>query len=226
MSVGAERLSSVEQGLDKNIGRRAFLGMMAAGIATLFVGKDLFSWLSGGGGGSGENHGFRINSVVRAPEFDEGSWRLSVDGLVRNPLSLTFSEFKDLAQTELVRDFYCVEGWGVEQVRWKGVRMSDIMDLTQIQPEVTHFIFYSSDGVYTDSVTVEEALRPDTMLVYMLNGELLPKDLGRPVRLILPGNYGYKYVKWVFRVEAAALGVEGYKGYWEERGYPADATIS
>ena len=215
----------MDQGLDKNIGRRAFLGLMAAGIGALFLGEDLFSWLSSRGGSAG-NHGFRINSVAPAPDFDERAWRLAVDGLVENPLSLTFAEFRDIARTEVVRDFYCVEGWGVEQVRWRGVLMSEIMNLARVEPQVTHFIFYSGDGIYTDSLTREEALRSDTLLVHMLNGELLPKDLGQPVRLILPGNYGYKYVKWVVRVEAVALGPEGYQGYWEQRGYPADGTIS
>jgi sulfoxide reductase catalytic subunit YedY len=212
-------------GRDRPIGRRAFIVLLLAGAAALFLGKDLFGLFQGGGKRATGTEGFRINSIAPAPAFDETTWRLSVDGLVRRPLSLTFGEFKALSQVEVLRDFYCVEGWGVEAVTWTGVPLSEIMKLCGVDPQMTHLIFYSGDGVYTDSVTKEEALRSDTLLAHRLNGEALTKDMGRPVRLVLPGSYGYKYVKWVVRVEAVALGAEGYKGFWERNGYPSDATI-
>jgi DMSO/TMAO reductase YedYZ molybdopterin-dependent catalytic subunit len=148
-----------------------------------------------------------------------------VDGLVRNPLSLSFSEFKALPQVTRTRDFYCVEGWGVNGVGWGGVMVSEIMKQADIDPQATHLVFHSSDGVYTDSVTLEEARRDDTLLAHELDGALLPARLGQPLRLVLPGTMGYKYVKWVVRVEAINS-PDGYKGYWEQRGYPEDATIA
>jgi DMSO/TMAO reductase YedYZ molybdopterin-dependent catalytic subunit len=215
---------------DKPIGRRAFLGLVVAGVAALFLGKDLFSWIGRAGGssegGSQGTEGFRINSVAPAPEFDESAWRLTVDGLVASPLSLTFSDFTALPQVERTQDFYCVEGWGVNGVRWGGITVSTLMERAGVDSQVTHLIFHSSDSVhYTDSLTMEEARSPDTLLVHTVNGEPLPHNMGSPVRLIIPGKYGYKSVKWVVRVEAVALGSEGYSGYWEQYGYPADATI-
>jgi DMSO/TMAO reductase YedYZ molybdopterin-dependent catalytic subunit len=213
-------------GPQKQIGRRAFLGLMVAGIAALFLGKDLFSWISRGAGTSVGTTGFRINSVAPVPEFDENTWRLTVDGLFRKPLTLTFSQFKDLPQVEQTRDFYCVEGWSVTGVQWTGVTLRELMARADIDPQATHLIFHSGDSAgYTDSLTLEEAMRTDTLLAHMLNGEALTPDMGRPLRLVLPGNYGYKYVKWVVRVEAVALGAKGYSGYWEGYGYPQDATI-
>jgi DMSO/TMAO reductase YedYZ molybdopterin-dependent catalytic subunit len=221
---------------DKNIGRRAFIGMVIAGVAALFLGKELLPQVTtgsgSGGGSSGDSDGtagdtasaFRVNSVAPGAAFDEATWRLTVDGLVGNPLSLTFSEFKALPQVERVRDFYCVEGWGVKGVEWGGVMVSEIMKVAEIDPQATHLVFYSSDGVYTDSVTLEEAKRDDTLLAHELDGALLPPKLGQPLRLVLPGTLGYKYVKWVVRVEAINS-PDGYKGYWEQRGYPEDATI-
>jgi len=79
---------------EKNIGRRAFLGLVLAGIVALFVGKDIFPRItSGGGSSSGGASGFRINTVQAGPPFNEATWRLTVDGLVRNPLNLTFWAF-------------------------------------------------------------------------------------------------------------------------------------
>jgi DMSO/TMAO reductase YedYZ molybdopterin-dependent catalytic subunit len=217
-------------GADRNIGRRAFLGMVLVGIGALFLGRDLFAWLSKGltsSQGSKGTEGFRINSVAEAPQFDSATWRLTVDGLFRRPLTLDYSQLTDLPSAERLRDFYCVEGWGVTDVTWKGITLSELMERADIDPAATHLIFHSSDGVgYTDSLTLEEARRPDTLLAYELNGEPLTHDMGRPLRLVLPGTYGYKYVKWVERVEAVALapGEEHY-GYWERYGYPIDATI-
>jgi DMSO/TMAO reductase YedYZ molybdopterin-dependent catalytic subunit len=211
--------------LDKPIGRRAFIALILAGVAALFLGKDLFGLARGGSKRAVGTQGFRINSVAASPSFDERTWRLKVEGLVRSPLDLTFSEFLALPQTEVVRDFRCVEGWGVEAVTWTGVRLSELTKVAGVDSKATHLVFHSGDLTYTDSLTREEALRPDTLLAHKLNEEPLTQDMGSPLRLILPGSNGYKYVKWVVKIEALALGSEGYQGYWEQRGYPADATI-
>lgn len=210
---------------DKHIGRRAFIGLVIAGVAALFLGRELVPRLSTGSGGSSATTGFRINTVAPGAAFEEVSWRLTVDGLVRRPLELTFAQFKALPQSSFRRDFLCVEGWGVRDVEWKGVSVRELLKAADLDPRADHLVFHSSDGVYTDSLTLDEAFRADTLLAYQVNGEFLPDKMGRPLRLVLPGSYGYKYVKWVVRVEAIAAGPQGYKGYWEQRGYPADATI-
>ncbi len=210
---------------EKHIGRRAFLGLIVAGVAALFLGKEILPRIPKGVKGSVGAGDFRINTIVPGEDFDPSTWRLIVDGLVRNPLDLTFAQFTDLPQVEVTRDFYCVEGWGVPEVTWKGVTLRELMKQADIDPLATHLVFESSDGVYTESVTLEEALRPDTLLAHEMNGAPLAPEMGQPLRLILPGSYAYKNIKWVVRVEAMALGPEGYKGYWEQRGYPADASI-
>lgn len=212
-------------GTEKHIGRRAFIGLIVAGIAALFVGKEILPRIPTSIKGSVGGGEFRINSIVPGDDFDPNTWRLTVDGLVRNPLTLTFAEFTDLPQVERTRDFYCVEGWGVPEVKWKGVTVRELMERADIDPLATHLVFDSNDDVYTESVTLEEALRPDTLLAHEMNGAPLEPDMGQPLRLVLPGSYAYKNIKWVVRMEAVALGPEGYNGYWEQRGYPADATI-
>ncbi|MFH0914913.1 MAG: molybdopterin-dependent oxidoreductase [bacterium] len=210
---------------EKRIGRRAFIGLIVAGVAALFLGKELLPRIPAGGGQSASGGTFRINSITAGADFDRATWRLTVDGLFRKPMTLTFEQFLDLPQVEQTRDFQCVEGWGVAGVRWKGITVRELMERADIDPQATHLVFYSSDDVYTDSLTLDEALRPDTLLAHELDGEILTPEMGQPLRLVLPGSFGYKYVKWVVRVEAIASGPDGYEGYWEQRGYPADATI-
>ncbi len=210
---------------EKHIGRRAFIGLMLAGIAALFLGKEILPRIPGGITGSVGGGQFRINTIVPGQDFDPNTWRLTVDGLVRKPLTLTFAQFTDLPQKEYTNDFYCVEGWGVPDVKWKGVTLRELMERADIDPLATHLVFESSDGVYTESVTLEEAMRPDTLLAHEMNGALVEPEMGQPLRLVLPGSYAYKNIKWVVRMEAIAAGPEGYQGYWEQRGYPADASI-
>jgi DMSO/TMAO reductase YedYZ molybdopterin-dependent catalytic subunit len=72
---------------------------------------------------------------------------------------------------------------------------------------------------------VAQARGPDVVLAYEMNGQPLTVEHGFPLRLVVPGSYGYKSVKWVEKVEAVSLGSDGYKGYWEKQGYPAQAGI-
>jgi DMSO/TMAO reductase YedYZ molybdopterin-dependent catalytic subunit len=211
---------------EKNIGRRTFLGLVLAGVIALFVGKDIFPRITSSGGSSSAGaSGFRINTVQPGPPFNEATWRLTVDGLVRNPLSLTFSQFTGLPQVKVTRDFYCVEGWGVTGVEWTGVAVSELVKLAGVDPQATDLVFHSGDGVYTDSLTLKQAGLDDVLLVYELNGAPLPPANGQPVRLIYPGHYGYKYVKWVERLEAVNKSEGPFIGYWEGFGYSSDATI-
>lgn len=229
-----EQHGGVPQAGEKNIGRRTFLGLMVVGIAALFLGKNILPQITTGGstatttsggskgtGSSGRSPtaGFSINTVQQGPAFDPATWKLTVDGLVDTPQTYTWSQFTDLPQTKLVRDFYCVEGWGVDGVEWVGVTVKELMDRARVGPKATHLIFHSSDGVYTDSLTLEQAALTDVLLVHQINGVLLPPDMGQPVRLIYPGHFGYKYVKWVERVEAVNEKDANIQGYWEARGY-------
>jgi methionine sulfoxide reductase catalytic subunit len=222
---------------EKNIGRRTFLGLIVVGIAALFLGKDILARITSdkstgettadgsSGGGKSPTAGFRINSIQQGPVFDPNAWKLTVDGLVGAPLTFTWSQFTDLPQTKLVRDFYCVEGWGVTGVEWVGVTVKELMDRAQVAAGATHLVFHSSDGVYTDSLTLEQSAVEDVLLVHKVNGVDLPRDMGQPVRLIYPGHYGYKYVKWVERVEAVDQKVTNVNGYWEDYGYSGDASL-
>ena len=81
-------------------------------------------------------------------------------------------------------------------------------------------VVFSSPGGYTTSLTIADIEESDPLLAYEVNGEILPKNQGYPVRLVVPDKLGYKWIKWVTGIEVIA---GEYKGYWESRGYSNEA---
>jgi len=164
---------------------------------------------------------FRIRSIESTPPFDPETWTLTVDGLVDNPLKISYQELLGLESEEQVRDFHCVEGWSVDDVKWKGIRMGIFFDMAKPKPGGAFATFHSASGIYRDSLAIKEALEPDVMLAYMLNDEPMPEQQGKPLRLVMPRMFGYKNVKWVNRI---TLTRTQEIGYWEKRGYNIDGV--
>lgn len=173
-----------------------------------------------GGGARGR---FRIYNVAnQMPVFDPLRWRLEVDGLVRHPISMRWDDVVKLPRDVWVRDFHCVSGWSVYNVTWEGIRVSHLLEMAGIRPEATHVKFYSYDGVYTDALTIEQAMLDDTILAMLKDGKPLNQSEGGPVRLIMPRMFAYKSVKWLTRME---LIDEPHTGFWQRLGYAEDAWI-
>jgi len=115
-----------------------------------------------------------------------------------------------------------VEGWGLDNQKWEGVHLKEIFSKIKISPKAKFITFHAVGGQYKDSLSIKEALEPNTMLAYKLNGENLSPDNGYPLRLIIPRMYAYKGVKWVERI---VLTEKQEVGYWERGGYPVDGSI-
>ncbi len=164
---------------------------------------------------------FRIRSVEQTPSFNPDTWRLAIDGLVDKPLTIGYNDLLKLKSEEQFSDFHCVEGWSVDKVKWKGVRLRTIFDMVGLKPGAGFVTFHSASGIYLDSLTIKEALEPEVMLAYMLNDELLPGEQGMPLRLVMPRMFGYKSVKWVNRITLTAAQEVG---YWEALGYQMDGV--
>lgn len=156
------------------------------------------------------------------PDISEANFRLTVGGLVEAPQVLTMAALLRLPKTIEARNFQCVTGWVVPDVTWSGVRLSEIAKLAKVHPDARYVTFYSADGVYTDSLALDQ-IKDDVLLAYQINGQPLPIEQGYPLRLIVPEMYGYKSIKWVHRLEFVT---EQQLGYWEVRGYAANAYIS
>ncbi len=149
------------------------------------------------------------------PDLSLESWRLVVDGEVENPVQLTWEDFMVLPQVEDTSDFHCVTSWSKLNMNWKGVRLLDLMALALPKETATHILCYGYDS-YTTNISLEEALKPDVLLVHTVEGQSLPKEHGGPVRMITPQLYAWKGSKWISRIEFLK---QNKLGFWEERGY-------
>lgn len=167
--------------------------------------------------------GFRIYTVTNGyPEMSIADYRLRVTGDVANPLNLTFADLETLPQTSMTKDFQCVTGWRVDDVPWSGVLLSDILAVAGASPQATALAIDSFDGAYTESLTIEQAMRPDMLVATSMYGKPLTREHGGPVRLYVAPMYGYKSLKWLSEIEVLS---EVIPGYWEQRGYDIDAWI-
>ena len=212
---------------DRRIGRAAFLGMLGTGAAGIFFARDLTSAVSRAVPKSISalvpTAGWRIYTVADTmPNIDPGAYRLRVDGLVGAPVTLSLEELKRLPRTEQVSDFHCVTGWSVDNVHWAGVRMSDLLAHVGADPAAGAVRFISAEKPYDDSLTVAQAMLPDVMLAYEMDGTPIPRPHGAPVRLVMPEMYGYKSVKWVEHVRLETTPADG---FWETHGYDTDAWV-
>lgn len=186
-----------------------FLGIIIAGLSLL---KNI---------GIKAVNMFRIRSIEQTPMFDPDAWKLTVEGLVSTPLTIGYNELLKIESEEQVSDFHCVEGWSVDDVKWKGVRLKILFDKAGLKPGAAFATFHSASGIYSDSLSIKEALEPDVMLAYMLNDEPLPEEQGKPLRLVMPRMFGYKNVKWVNRITLTGTQETG---YWERFGYKMDGV--
>ncbi len=212
---------------DRLIGRAGFLGLLGAGVAGLFYAKDFTGAVDRlvpkSVSAVVPTSGWRIYTIANTmPDVAPADYRLAVDGLAGKPASFTLDDLKALPRAEQVSDFHCVTGWSVNGVRWAGVRLQDVLDRVAPAQSVTSLRFVSAEAPYEDSLTLEQALLPDVMLAYEMDGGPISRPHGAPVRLVMPRMYGYKSVKWVNRMELRA---EGTAGYWERHGYDADAWV-
>ncbi|WP_409348559.1 molybdopterin-dependent oxidoreductase [Paenibacillus phyllosphaerae] len=172
--------------------------------------------------GGGSQGSFRVYTVTPIPSFNNASWSFTVDGLVEQKLSWNWEQFVQLARKVQVSDFHCVTGWSVYSNTWEGIPLKELLAQAGVKSTARTVKFYSGDGVYTDSLSMEQASMDDVMVAVLHDGKPIPSDLGGPVRLVVPKMYAYKSVKWLNRVE---LIDEDHTGYWEERGYAKDAWV-
>lgn len=213
------------------VGRRVVLGLIGLAGLGVVLGSRANSALSAlnakdptgltgliPGGGR-----FRFYSVVAdVPQTSEQAYRLSVDGLVVAPRELSFADLQAMPQTDLTRDVQCVTGWRVPHVAWSGVRLSDLLDEVGVIDGAAAVTFGCSDGVYTESLSLEQARRDDVLIALSMQGGPVTHDHGGPVRLYVGPMYFYKSAKWLDRITVTD---EVVPGYWEQRGYDVDAWV-
>jgi DMSO/TMAO reductase YedYZ molybdopterin-dependent catalytic subunit len=217
------------------VGRRVMLGVLGLGAVGVAVGSRLqggldtvlsevsskdptgVTGLLPGGGG------FRFYSVSDSvPHRGEADYRLKVSGLVDTPATYRLSDLRALPQTRLVRDVQCVTGWRVPKTPFEGVRLSHLLDLAGVREEATAVRFTCFDGAYSESLTLEQARRPDILVALKMQDKAVTTEHGGPVRLYVAPMYFYKSAKWLSGIEVTK---DVRPGYWEHYGYDVDAWV-
>jgi len=168
---------------------------------------------------------------LRAGNFAD--WRLSVHGLVEQPLELSLAQLRAMPSRTQITRHDCVEGWSAIG-KWSGVPLGSVLDRAQLNPEARFIVLYCADelerndGGYYESIDLVDAFHPQTLLAYSLNDKPLAIANGAPLRLRVERQLGYKQAKYLMRIEAVAqlkdIGA-GKGGYWEDRGYEWYAGI-
>ncbi len=173
------------------------------------------------------NGSIRVDDPVYRAHLDAGfkDWRLVIEGLVRRPLQLSLAELMARpARTQITRHD-CVEGWSCIG-KWTGAPLAPLVREAGLLPTARYLVFHCADMIdpshgtlYYESIGLAEALHPQTILAYAMNGAPLPEAHGAPVRLRVERQLGYKQAKYVMRIAAVdRLGpiYGGKGGYWED----------
>jgi len=165
--------------------------------------------------------GPRDNSIKGIQQVDISTYKLSVDGLADEPQTYAYDDVLALPGEERLIRLYCVEGWNAN-ILWEGVTMKTLIEAAKPKAEVNTVIFHAVDG-YTTSLPLQEILDGNLMLAYNANGVALPAEMGYPFIFVAEEKWGYKWARWVNRIELSSD--ESYQGYWESNGYSNEADL-
>ncbi|HCF88046.1 MAG TPA: hypothetical protein DEV72_22915 [Ktedonobacter sp.] len=159
------------------------------------------------------------------PVVNGGSWQLTVDGDVDHPYTLNYQELLALPMQRQYESMMCISnevgGVYMSNALWEGVRLKDLLERAGVKSGAQKIVFYATDD-YSDSIHLDKALEPTTLLAVRMNGATLPQGHGFPVRMLVPGIYGMKHCKWLTHIQVVT---QDYQGYWQERGWSDPAPI-
>ena len=171
---------------------------------------------------------YRVDTALSVPQIAAEDWKLKIHGLVDRPLTITYQEL--LKHTLIERDITiaCVSnpvgGPYVGNARWIGVPVKDLLDQMGVHRGADQVVCRSYDGMTIGTPTAALVDGRDAMLAVAMNGQPLPLDHGFPVRMVVPGLYGYvSACKWLVDMELTTFGA--YDAYWVKQGWAQQAEI-
>ena len=158
-------------------------------------------------------------------------WKLVVDGLVEQPGAWSLEQLRAMPSRTQITRHDCVEGWSAI-AQWTGVPLAQLLAAAKPKPEARYVVFHCADAfgsaAYYESIDMDDAFHPQTLLAYTLNDKTLPVTNGAPLRLRVERQLGYKHAKYVMRLELVddfSRICGGHGGYWEDQGYQWYAGI-
>lgn len=170
---------------------------------------------------------YRVSkNFLSDPTVNGTTWKLTVDGLVSKPYTITYSDLANFPTQTQYESMMCISnevgGEYMSNAKWEGIRLKDILQRAgTINPGSTKVVLYAADN-YSDSIHLSKALEDTTMMALHMNGQALPSEHGYPARLLVPGIYGMKHVKWITHIQVVNT---DYQGYWQQNGWSDAAPI-
>lgn len=160
------------------------------------------------------------------PTVNGQTWSLDVSGEIEHPFSLNYSQLTAMPAKQQYESMMCISnevgGPYMSSALWEGIPLVNLLARGgAIKPGATKVVLRAADD-YSDSIHLAKALEPTTLLAFRMNGQILPQGHGFPLRLLIPGIYGMKHVKWITGIEVVNT---DYQGYWQERGWSDAAPI-
>jgi len=143
-------------------------------------------------------------------------WRLKVDGLLDRPAEFSVAQLRDLPARSQITHLACEEGWSYI-AEWKGTPLSELLEAVGAKPKARYVLYFSIQKNWWDSLDMAEALHPQTLLAYGMNGAPLPEGHGGPLRMRVPRQLGFKNVKFIDRLTVT----DSLKGFGTGKGSPA-----
>ena len=164
------------------------------------------------------------NALAGTQHIDQATYRLTVDGLVDHPLSLSYADLQAYPQISQLMKLNCVEGWNFT-AKWTGPALSAIFAAAGVQSGAKIAIFYTAD-VPAGYTSLDLSYIDDNNIIIALkdNDITLPADRGFPFQVVAMDKYGYKWAKWVTRIELSSN--TNFRGYWESNGYNNNADVN
>ncbi len=158
---------------------------------------------------------FPVLSAGPTPRVDLATWSFTIDGLVRQPVSLSWDEVHVLPTREWTVDISCVTKWTKLDTRWTGVSVDTLLEQVELDP-AARFVVAHSYGGYTTNLPLTDALNGQAFVAWEYDGQPLEPAHGGPARLVVPHLYFWKSAKWVRGLRLLA---DDEPGFWESLGY-------
>nr|WP_083474215.1 sulfite oxidase [Pseudonocardia sp. AL041005-10] len=171
---------------------------------------------------------YRIDTALQVPRVDAASWTLRVHGMVERELTLSLDQLRARRVVEVPITMVCVSnpvgGALISNARFTGVRLADLLAEAGIGPGAQQLLSTSVDGFTTGTPVDVVTDGRDALLAFGMNGEALPVEHGFPVRMVVPGLYGYvSGCKWITDIEVTTW--DAATPYWAERGWAREGPV-
>ena len=192
--------------------------LVAPGLAREYAASDMSPFFRTNGSTTAESPEYQAHAANRFRD-----WKLVVDGMVARPLNLSLHDLGALPQRAQITRHDCVEGWSAIG-KWQGPQLAAILRAAGLSSRARYIVFHCADvegdKPYYESIDLDDAFHPQTIMAVLMNDRALPIGHGAPTRLRVERHLGYKHAKFVMRIEAREridnlYGGKG--GYWEDR---------